>query len=187
MTTADRVLTGAASADSDGAGRADSPSKREGSMKHSPLAKVAVGLAAVAIVLSVVTLVTRPPGQNPWKYQLSNPHGEGVQVEGTPHSTTNLQTWLDSKGIPIAAIGQVGGLKVFGDNIAVNAPGNVYRSSVVLHDTGGVTLSANGPTLYGGTSAPSMKCKTGDYYFRKSTVPGQRVYECYAGYWGPIL
>jgi hypothetical protein len=155
---------------------------------------VAVVLGTAGIVFGAVALATRPSvvtrpsvGTNPWVYQMTRPDADGVQIKGIADSSTNLEIWFDHNGAPIAAVDQAGGFKVFGDNIGVYPPGNVNQSSVELHDTGGVTLSVGGPTLYGGAHAPSMACKTGDFYLRQSLARDTRIYQCDAGRWVPIL
>lgn len=146
-------------------------------------------MLAVGMVIGLATATqasTNTTG-NPWTYQMTNPLADGMEIVGVQNSSSNLESWFDYAGAPIAAMGQEGGFKVFGDNVSVNPPGNIFQSSVVLHDTGGVTLAVNGPTLYGGSGPPNMACQTGDFYFRQSTTMGRRIYECNAGRWIGIL
>jgi hypothetical protein len=115
---------------------------------------------------------------------MTNTSSDGIQVNGVANSNANAQSWFDYAGNPIAAVGQVGGFKVFGDDISTYAPGSITVPSTVLHKGGGVTIAVNGPTLYGGKGKPTFAATVGDYFFRTdSTLQWQHVYQYQASGW----
>jgi hypothetical protein len=74
---------------------------------------------------------------------MTDPDAAGLAIWGVPGGPpggTPETEWLDYAGRPIATVGQAGGFKVFGDQICVYPPGNVYTPDACLEDNGTVTV-----------------------------------------------
>jgi hypothetical protein len=96
-------------------------------------------LAVAAIVGASVTLVgvaesatadVGPPA-NPWTFSMNDPRADGLVIHGTG-GNSNPFIVFDRYGQPIAAVGEAGGLKVFGDNIGVNPGSDIFHSQVTI-------------------------------------------------------
>ena len=87
-----------------------------------------------------VSPATAPPAQC---LVMTNPNASGLAVWGVPGGPaggTPETEWFDYLGQPIATMGQSGGFKVFGDQVCVYPPGNVFVPDACLRDNGTVTV-----------------------------------------------
>jgi hypothetical protein len=83
---------------------------------------------------------TTPPAQC---LVMADPDAAGLAIWGVPGGPpggTPETEWLDYLGQPIATVGQAGGFKVFGDQVCVYPPGNVFVPAACLRDNGTVTV-----------------------------------------------
>jgi hypothetical protein len=74
---------------------------------------------------------------------MTDPDAAGLAiwgVRGGPPGGTPETEWFDYAGQPIATMGQAGGFKVYGDQICVYPPGNVYVPDACLRDDGTVMV-----------------------------------------------
>jgi hypothetical protein len=87
-----------------------------------------------------VSPATDPPAQC---LVMTDPDAAGLAiwgVQGGPRGGTPETEWFDYLGQPIATMGQAGGLKVYGDQVCVYPPGNVYVPDACLRDDGTVIV-----------------------------------------------
>jgi hypothetical protein len=87
-----------------------------------------------------VSPATAPPARC---LVMTNPDAAGLAiwgVRGGPLGGTPETEWYDYAGQPIATMGQAGGFKVYGDQICVYPPGNVFVPDACLRDDGTVTV-----------------------------------------------
>ena len=87
-----------------------------------------------------VSPATAPPSQC---LAMTNPDAAGLAIWGVPGGPPGgapETEWFDYLGQPIAAMGQTGGFKVFGDQVCVYGGGNVFVPDACLLDNGTVTV-----------------------------------------------
>lgn len=87
-----------------------------------------------------VSPATAPPARC---LAMTNPGAAGLAIWGVPGGPAGgapETEWFDYLGQPIAAMGQTGGLKVFGDQVCVYGGGNVFVPDACLLDNGTVTV-----------------------------------------------
>lgn len=97
-----------------------------------PALAVAVGAGLTAATPNPANATTVTG--NSWTYQMNNPAADGLIIRGTS-GTNNPLIVFDRFNQPIAAVGEAGGFKVFGDNIGVNAGFDIYHSQVTISPT----------------------------------------------------
>ncbi len=98
------------------------------------------GQAAAQASCPVKSPATRPPEQC---LVMTDPDAAGLAiwgVRGGPGGGTPETEWYDYLGQPIATVGQSGGFKVYGDQICVYPPGDVFTPDACLRDNGTVTV-----------------------------------------------
>jgi hypothetical protein len=74
---------------------------------------------------------------------MTDPDAAGLAiwgVPGGPAGATPETEWFDYLGQPIATLGQTGGFKVYGDQVCVYPPTNVFVPDACLRDNGTVTV-----------------------------------------------
>jgi hypothetical protein len=89
---------------------------------------------------SAVSPATAPPAQC---LVMTDPSAAGLAIWGTPGGPaggTPETEWFDYLGQPIATLGQTGGFKVYGDQVCVYPPTNVFVPDACLRDNGTVTV-----------------------------------------------
>jgi hypothetical protein len=98
------------------------------------------GQAAGQASCPVKAPATSPPRQC---LVMTDPGAAGLAiwgVRGGPAGGTPETEWYDYLGQPIATMGQSGGFKVYGDQICVYPPGDVFTPDACLRDNGTVTV-----------------------------------------------
>jgi len=111
---------------------------------------VAAGVTAITALRSAraagrpscyaVSPATAPPAQC---LVMTDPDAAGLAIWGVPGGPaggTPETEWFDYLGQPIATLGQAGGFKVYGDQVCVYPPGNVFVPDACLLDNGTVTV-----------------------------------------------
>ncbi len=137
---------------------------------YRPRRFLAVLFAAVTVaVAAMVVAFGQPPAAhaastttaNPWTLQMDNPTADGLVVRGTT-GTSNPLLIFDRFGQPIMGVGEAGGLKVYGDNLAVNAGSDVYHSQVTISPTDpDATVCVRAGQLWmGGTAGHVWRCQS---------------------------
>ena len=87
-----------------------------------------------------VSPATTPPAQC---LTMTDPDAAGLAIWGVPGGPpggTPETEWFDYLGQPIATMGQSGGFKVYGDQICVYPPTNVFVPDACLLDNGTITV-----------------------------------------------
>ena len=100
---------------------------------------------ATGQVTGQASCLVKPPATSPPEecLAMTDPDAAGLAIWGVPGGPpggTPETEWYDYLGQPIAAMGQSGGFKVFGDQICVYPPGSVYVPDACLRDNGTVTV-----------------------------------------------
>jgi len=98
------------------------------------------GQAAGQSSCYAVSPAAAPPGEC---IAMNDPSAAGLAiwgVRGGPPGGTPETEWFDYAGQPIATMGQSGGFKVYGDQVCVYPPGNVFVPDACLRDNGTVTV-----------------------------------------------
>lgn len=121
-------------------------------------------------LLALAVLVAALPGAGParaatstdsntWTYTMTNPSADGLVINGTT-GTNNPLIIKDHLGQPITAVGEDGGLKVFGDNLAVNAGSDIYHSQVTMSPSNPVAAVCvrSGQLWMGGPDGHVWRC-----------------------------
>jgi len=126
---------------------------------------VCVGLTVAGVVVSPARATTSAVGGNPWTFSMNDPNADGLVVRGST-GMANPFIVFDRFNQPIAAVGETGGFKVFGDNIGVNAGTDIMHSQV--------TISPNGPSAnvcvrpgqlwIGGSAGRIWRCAGGGHW-----------------------
>jgi hypothetical protein len=78
-----------------------------------------------------------------WNFLLPDTSRDGVVVRGREASTKNLQIWRDYLGAVVAAVGQVGGLGVYGDKLFTTS--NTFGRNWIANETGGFRAASGDP------------------------------------------
>lgn len=130
-------------------------------MKHPHLQGILAGLAvaagACALIPGPATASTATG--NPWTYQMTSTTADGLVIRGTS-GTNNPLIVFDRLGQPIAAVGEAGGLKVFGDNIGVNTGSDIFHSQVTIspNNPDPAVCVRNGQLWVGGPAGDIWRC-----------------------------
>lgn len=104
-------------------------------------------LVAVAVPLAGSTAQATTTG-NPWTWTVTNPSQDGMVINGTAGSLKQIWTIKDHLGAPIASVGEVGGLGVYGDRLAVFPPSSVTNPVIVLGDDGRISITGPNAGVY---------------------------------------
>lgn len=114
---------------------------------RAALGLVALGVLAMPLADSSAQATTATTG-NPWTWTVTNPNADGMVINGTAGSLKQIWTIKDHFGAPIASVGEVGGLGVYGDRLAIFPPSSVTNPVIVLGDDGRISITGPNAGVY---------------------------------------